>query len=214
MENHGLFRVRPRSQSVPPAWVIGTILLGILAALAPLLFASGPATAKVSAAVTYVPQTRTYYIAADEVEWNYAPTRQKPDHRQAVRRRAAIFVKQGPDGSARTYIKSLYREYTDASSRHLKPRPAEAAPRLPGPGDPRRGRRHDQGGLQEQPGPFAASVHPHGVLLRQEQRGAPVRRRHDRRGQGRRRRAARRHPHLHLAGARAGRARARWTAAR
>jgi hephaestin len=106
-------------------WVIGMVLLGLLAALAPLFFASG-ATAKVSAAVTYVPQTRTYYIAADEVEWNYAPTGKNQITGEPFDEAASVFTKQGPDRIGSTYIKSLYRAYTDASFKTLKERtPAE-----------------------------------------------------------------------------------------
>ncbi|MFC7847642.1 multicopper oxidase domain-containing protein [Arthrobacter sp. NPDC057388] len=125
MDNHGLFAER-RSQAVPPAWVIGTILLGILAALTPLLFSSGPATAKANAAVTYVPQTRTYYIAANEVEWNYAPTGKNQITGEPFDEDAQVFTKQGPQRIGSTYIKSLYQAYTDATFKTLKKRtPAE-----------------------------------------------------------------------------------------
>jgi FtsP/CotA-like multicopper oxidase with cupredoxin domain len=68
---------------------------------------------------------RTYYIAADEVAWNYAPdgvneVTGKPfdgmDRPYAVRSRHHI-------GS--TYRKAIYREYTDGSFTKIKPRPAD-----------------------------------------------------------------------------------------
>lgn len=125
METHGLLGAR-RSQTVPPGWVIGTILLGILAVLAPLFFACGPATARVSTAATYVPQTRTYYIAANEVEWNYAPTGKNQITGEPFDEAASVFTKQGPDRIGSTYIKSLYQAYTDATFKTLKQRtPAE-----------------------------------------------------------------------------------------
>ena len=172
MENHGLFTARPRSQAVPPAWVIGTILMGILAALAPLFFASG-ATAKVSTAVTYVPQTRTYYIAADEVEWNYAPTGKNQITGQPFDEDASVFTKQGDDRIGSTYIKSLYRAYTDATFKTLKQRtPAEEHLGFQGPVI--RGVVGDtikvvfKNNLDR-----PASVHVHGVFYDKSSEGAP-----------------------------------------
>ena len=61
----------------------------------------------------------TYYIAADEVHWNYLPT-------------AATFVLKGeneiarpPSAKSNTYLKAVYREYTDATFTTLRPRPPE-----------------------------------------------------------------------------------------
>jgi FtsP/CotA-like multicopper oxidase with cupredoxin domain len=173
MDNHGLFMERPRSQAVPPAWVIGTILLGILAALAPLLFSSGPATAKVSAAVTYVPQTRTYYIAANEVEWNYAPSGKNQITGKPFDEDASVFTKQGPDRIGSTYIKSLYQAYTDATFKTLKKRtPAEEHLGYQGPVI--RGVVGDtikvvfKNNLDR-----PASVHVHGVFYDKSSEGAP-----------------------------------------
>jgi FtsP/CotA-like multicopper oxidase with cupredoxin domain len=173
MDNHGLFMERPRSQAVPPAWVIGTILLGILAALAPLLFSSGPATAKVSAAVTYVPQTRTYYIAANEVEWNYAPSGKNQITGKSFDEDASVFTKQGPDRIGSTYIKSLYQAYTDATFKTLKKRtPAEEHLGYQGPVI--RGVVGDtikvvfKNNLDR-----PASVHVHGVFYDKSSEGAP-----------------------------------------
>jgi FtsP/CotA-like multicopper oxidase with cupredoxin domain len=68
---------------------------------------------------------RTYYIAADEVAWNYAPNgiddvSGKPfddmERAYAVRSRHHI-------GSV--YLKAIYREYTDGSFTKIKPRPAD-----------------------------------------------------------------------------------------
>ena len=59
--------------------------------------------------------TRTYYIAADEVDWDYAPRRQErasPASRSTTTRTCSS--KPGPAGSARRYVKCLYRGYTDA----------------------------------------------------------------------------------------------------
>jgi manganese oxidase len=62
---------------------------------------------------------RTYYIAADEVQWNYMPS-------------LPAYLLQGehemdptPTAKSNTYRKAVYREYTDNSFSNLKPRPAE-----------------------------------------------------------------------------------------
>ena len=69
-------------------------------------------------------QVRTYYIAADEVVWNYAPAGKnammnmpyiKVERAYAVRSKNEI----GPK-----YWKAIYREYTDNTFKHLKPRAA------------------------------------------------------------------------------------------
>lgn len=63
---------------------------------------------------------RTYYIAADEVLWNYAPS-----GRDEARNAALPPVPEDRIGS--TYKKAVYREYTDASFRALKPRARQDA---------------------------------------------------------------------------------------
>lgn len=64
-------------------------------------------------------RVRTYYIAADEVQWNYVPT-------------PAVMIPRGDTelGSGHkpktdTYTKVVYREYTSDSFTTLKPRPPE-----------------------------------------------------------------------------------------
>ena len=65
--------------------------------------------------------TRTYYIAADEVDWNYAPQGRNMITGEAFDDTANVFVKQGVHRIGSTYRKALYREYTDATFTHLKP---------------------------------------------------------------------------------------------
>lgn len=101
--------------------------LGILATAA-LLFGGStmgikhrsPARSSTSTGVV-----RTYYIAADEVDWDYAPT-----HSDVVDGTAYHFEEnRGSKGmldpNATVYRKALYREYTDATFRTLKPRPTK-----------------------------------------------------------------------------------------
>src|SRR5512141_967626 len=68
-------------------------------------------------------QTRTYYIAADEVKWDYAPSGINQITGEAFNDEANVFVANGPDRIGKVYLKSQYREYTDASFATLKPIP-------------------------------------------------------------------------------------------
>ena len=63
-------------------------------------------------------QERTYYIAADEVIWNYAPG-------GVDKISGKPLPELPPTLIGRSYKKAIYREYTDASFQTLKPRPAE-----------------------------------------------------------------------------------------
>jgi hephaestin len=91
---------------------------GILAfALAAFLPAAGGTAASSGS-------TRTYYIAADEVEWNYAPAAHDHMTDDPYRERAKYYVETGPDRIGPVYRKAVYREYTDASFTTQKPRPA------------------------------------------------------------------------------------------
>lgn len=71
--------------------------------------------------------TRTYYIAADEVLWDYAPafpTNTISGHAFSEGQR--VFVEgNGEDRIGRAYIKAQYVEYTDATFSTVKPRPVE-----------------------------------------------------------------------------------------
>ncbi len=64
-------------------------------------------------------KTRTYYIAADEVQWNYQPGGYLSGIPRQQDEEAAVFHKPT------TFTKALYREYTDDTFTQLKPRPKE-----------------------------------------------------------------------------------------
>ncbi len=63
------------------------------------------------------PRVRTYYVAADEVVWDYVPPGRN------------LTGTPGPEIEGRsnqtTYRKAVYHEYTDATFNVLKPRPPE-----------------------------------------------------------------------------------------
>lgn len=70
------------------------------------------------------PQTRTYYIAADDVTWDYVPGG-RDEIAGVPYVDTAYFAKGRPRPVSTSYHKVLYREYTDASFRTLKARPIE-----------------------------------------------------------------------------------------
>ena len=63
---------------------------------------------------------RTYYIAADEVAWDYAPSGKNLITGEPFDDVANVFVAAGPDRIGHVYMKSLYREYTDATVHHAE----------------------------------------------------------------------------------------------
>jgi hephaestin len=67
---------------------------------------------------------RTYYIAADEVDWNYAPADHDHMTGKPYDERARYYTEKGPGRIGPIYRKVVYHEYTDASFSALKPRPA------------------------------------------------------------------------------------------
>lgn len=109
---------------------------------------------------------RTYYIAADELPWNYAPLGRDVTHGKALEPPA-------PDRIGTEYRKALYREYTDGSFAKLKQRSStDAYLGYLGPviraevGDTIRVvfRNH---------GTHPYSLHPHGVFYTKANEGAP-----------------------------------------
>ena len=117
-------------------------------------------------------RTRTYYIAADPVDWNYVPGgRDEIEGRPYVD--SAFFANAKPRAVSTTYKKVLYREYTDGTFRTLKLRTPEWAhlgflgPLIRGVvGDTIRVVFRNNGDR-----PY--SVHPHGVLYDKSSEGVP-----------------------------------------
>ena len=68
-------------------------------------------------------KTRTYYIAADPVQWNYAPADRNLITDAPFDDVAAVFTAAGPDRIGSTYRKSLYQGYTDATFTTRESRP-------------------------------------------------------------------------------------------
>src|SRR5579863_5977707 len=86
----------------------------IVAAIVSLAALAGQAQARV----------RQYYIAADEVEWNYMPSGQDGMMGMAPMGYAKFYATHDAHLIGPVYKKAIYREYTDATFKTLKPRPA------------------------------------------------------------------------------------------
>jgi len=117
--------------------------------------------------------TRTYYIAADEVQWDYAPSGVNEITGQPFDDVANVFVQNGPQRIGKVYLKSQYREYTSSAFTTLKTIPAKWQHLgILGPV------------IQAEVGDtivvvfrnntrFPASMHPHGVFYQKNSEGAP-----------------------------------------
>src|SRR5579862_4676902 len=141
----------------------------VLGAWLSVAFASACA---VSPAVSGGDQTRTYYIAADEVDWNYAPSGRDQAMGMPFMGVAKAIMEHGPHRIGSIYRKAIYREYTDGTFSALKPRPAEwehagiLGPIL----------RAEVGDtikvVFKNNGSHPYSMHPHGVFYRKDSEGA------------------------------------------
>lgn len=70
-------------------------------------------------------RTRVYYIAADEVTWDYAPLGRNAITGGAFEGIQNLWTKRGATQIGTKYKKALYREYSDSTFKTLKPRAAE-----------------------------------------------------------------------------------------
>jgi manganese oxidase len=118
-------------------------------------------------------QVRQYYIAADEIDWNYMPSGKDQMMGMAPMGYAKFYATRGPHLIGPVYRKAVYREYTDATFTHLKPRPADQAYLgILGPiihaevGDTIRI-------VFKNNGTHPYSLHPHGVFYEKASEGSP-----------------------------------------
>jgi hephaestin len=147
-----------------PGWSLPIVTVAVVTACAPS--ATGGSAPP--------PATRTYYVAADEVDWDYAPGKDiNLITGQPYDSVARVFVGNGPTDIGRVYRKAVYREYTDSSFTTLEPRdPAWEHLGILGPllravvGDTIRV-------VFRNNVRFPASVHPHGVFYAKDSEGAP-----------------------------------------
>ena len=122
---------------------------------------------------TQTAKVRTYYIAADEVDWDYAPGGVNKMMGMKFDGYSKVFTERGPHRIGSVYRKALYREYTDDSFTRLKPRAPEwEHTGILGPilraevGDTIRI-------LFKNNATRPYSMHPHGVFYRKDSEGAP-----------------------------------------
>ena len=117
--------------------------------------------------------TRTYYIAADEVAWDYAPSGINQITGEPFGEEENIFVASGRDRIGKVYLKALYREYTSDTFTTLKPRPP-AWTHLGTLGPLIRAEVGDTIVVHfKNKTRFPVSVHPHGVFYEKDSEGAP-----------------------------------------
>lgn len=118
-------------------------------------------------------QTRTYFVAAVELDWDYAPTDINQISGNAFGKSENIWVQSGPERVGKVYQKAAYREYTDGTF---------TAPKVVEPrwqhlgilGPVIRGEVGDTIQVTfKNMTSFPASMHPHGVLYAKSSEGAP-----------------------------------------
>jgi manganese oxidase len=118
-------------------------------------------------------QTRTYYVAADEVAWDYAPSGLNQIWSRPFTDEESIWVKNGPERIGKTCLKALWRQYADASFSTLKP----LAPEWQHLGNMGPLIRAEVGDtiqvIFKNNTRFPFSVHPHGVFYEKNSEGAP-----------------------------------------
>ena len=133
-----------------------------------------PAPAPTAAAAAAL-RTRTYFVAADLVVWDYAPSGMNLVAGQPFTAEEALFAAQDVAKTriGRQYTKALYREYTDATFTTLKPRPDEWQ-HLGALGPLIRAQVGDTIRVvfrNNADRPY--TVHPHGVFYEKDSEGAP-----------------------------------------
>ena len=128
--------------------------------------ASSAATAKDAG------KTRTYYVAADELNWDYAPSGRDEAMGMDFDEIAKGFTESGPHQIGRINKKAMYREYTDATFSTLKKRsPEDAYLGIMGP--ILRGAVGDTIKIVfKNNATHPYSMHPHGVLYSKDSEGA------------------------------------------
>ena len=125
-----------------------------------------------AAATAHAGTTRTYYVAADEVQWDFAPSARDEAMGMDFDEVGKAFTESGPHRIGRVYKKAIYREYTDATFSTLKTRsPEDAYLGLVGP--ILRGAVGDTIKIVfKNNATHPYSMHPHGVFYQKDSEGA------------------------------------------
>ena len=121
---------------------------------------------------THAGKTRTYYVAADEVQWDYAPSGRDEAMGMPFDDISKGFVETSANHIGRVYKKAVYHEYTDATFTQIKPRaPEDAYQGILGP------ILHAEVGdtikvVFKNNATHPYSMHPHGVLYKKDSEGS------------------------------------------
>jgi FtsP/CotA-like multicopper oxidase with cupredoxin domain len=70
-------------------------------------------------------RVRTYYVAAEETDWDYAPLGIDMMTGKPFEGTAAAYTQPGPTHIGHVYRKAVYREYTDGTFATRRPRPPQ-----------------------------------------------------------------------------------------
>jgi FtsP/CotA-like multicopper oxidase with cupredoxin domain len=89
----------------------------------PLVLLAAPGLAQSGSSPTG--RVRTHYVAAEEVEWDYAPSGHDHMTGQPFAGMAKAFTEKSATRIGSVYRKAIYREYTDGTFATLKSRPQE-----------------------------------------------------------------------------------------
>jgi FtsP/CotA-like multicopper oxidase with cupredoxin domain len=121
----GFTTMSSRIGSAAPATVAAAVTALALAMASAGTHDPGHSAHAQAAALTKPGKLRTYYIAADEVRWDYAPQGHNLVTGRPFTDDENVFVGRGAQRIGSAYKKALYREYTDGTFRRLKPRAPE-----------------------------------------------------------------------------------------
>ena len=147
--------------------------VGLALALMVALSVTAYGVLAVTGASAEAVQTRHYYIAADEVAWDYAPSGINQITGEPFGEEENVFVASGRDRIGKVYLKALYREYTDETFTSLEPRPPEWE-HLGTLGPVIRAEVGDTIVVHFKNNTrFPVSAHPHGVFYEKDSEGAP-----------------------------------------
>jgi hephaestin len=97
----------------------------LFSAIFPLIFLSSSRPDSQRETAGHRNRVRTYYVAAEEVDWDYALSGQNDAMGRPFDDFEKNYMDSGPHKIGRVYKKAVYREYADARFATLKPRSSE-----------------------------------------------------------------------------------------
>ncbi len=135
--------------------------------------ADGDALAEPTPGMGPEPMMREYFIAAEELAWNYAPSGKNLITGEDFTDDENVFVGSGPDRVGSTYVKALFRQYTDDSFTE-ETTPSEETEHLGFTGPVIRAVVGDTIHVHFfNKTTRSTGIHPHGVFYEKDSEGAP-----------------------------------------